>query len=71
MYQKTGYIILKGIIRWFMAYKLTLYGVEYNLKNKDDVIATLMLSINGDGVNAIKLVYPDDSMIEYEGDDSY
>ncbi len=71
MYQKTGYIILKDTIRLIMAYKLTLYGTEYTLKNKDDVIATLMLSINGDGVNAIKLVYPDDSMIEYTGDDSY
>lgn len=54
-----------------MAYKLTVYGVEYRLKNKDDVIAQLMLIINGDGVNAVKVVFPDDSMIDYEGDDSY
>jgi hypothetical protein len=69
MYQKTGYIILKGTIRIIMAYKLSVYGVNYRLKNKDDVIAQLMLIINGDGVNAVKLVFPDESFIEYEGDE--
>ena len=69
MFQKTGYIILIGTIRMIMAYNLTVYGVNYRLKNKDDVIAQLMLIINGDGVNAVKLVFPDQSFIEYEGDE--
>jgi len=54
-----------------MAYKLDLYGVEYTLKNKDEVINYLMASINGDGVNAISLIFPDGSTIEYTGGDDF
>lgn len=49
-------------------YLLTLYGVEYKLPNKDEVINYLMASINGDGVNAIKLIFNDGSILEYEGE---
>jgi len=38
-------------------------------KSKDDIIQLLMGYINGDGVNHIKVVYPDKSYYEYEGED--
>jgi len=39
-------------------------------KSKDDIIQLLMGYINGDGVNHIKVVYPDKSYYEYEGEDN-
>jgi len=52
-----------------MPYKLTIYGNNYTFKSKDEVISYLMLDINGDGVNEIRLEYPDGSFYFYEGDD--
>ena len=53
-----------------MSYKLTTFSGTMSFKTKDDVIAYLMAEINGDGVNYIKLVYPDKSYFEYPGDDA-
>ena len=38
--------------------------------NKDDVIQALMTWVNGDGVNMVKVVFPDGSYYLMTGDDT-
>ena len=51
-------------------YEIWIDHTLWNKENsKDDVIQALLGYINGDGVIPIKMVYPDGSYWEYEGED--
>jgi len=51
-------------------YEIHLGGMKWRTgTSKDDIIQLLMGYINGDGVNYIKVVYPDKSYYEFEGED--
>jgi len=52
-----------------MSYKLTMFDNTTFWKSKDDVLSFLLAQINGDGVNYIKLVYPDKTYFEFPGDE--
>tara|TARA_R110001592_G_scaffold187263_1_gene431989 strand:- start:2941 stop:3105 length:165 start_codon:yes stop_codon:yes gene_type:complete len=52
-----------------MSYKLTTFTGTVSFRTKDDLISYLMGVYNGDGVNYIKVVYPDKSYFEYQGVD--
>jgi len=50
-------------------YVITINGQTWTKeKSKDGVIASLMGYINGDGVNAIKVEFPDKSFYEFTGE---
>ena len=50
-----------------MSYKLTMFDTTTSFKTKDDVLSFLLAQINGDGVNYLKLVYPNKSYFEFSG----
>lgn len=55
-----------------MSYLVTIDANSWREPNKDEVIARLMSYINGDGVVAVRVDWPDGSSIDLEGeDDSY